>query len=250
MSVINKALSQLVTKQPNSLAGIERAKVAPVAARPAWVWALAGFAVSVAVGGWAVSWQATSLDASYGQHSLSVTASPRLAENHLELSTLRSPTQNTQMSTVPVYRVASVTGTTSTESSQSKIKEKKSAQQTVTTPLAHLPALQEYNAPAVGVVKTAQPPVTTATNVPNIGASQLSIEQVELSPEQLARKAIARAERAMVQNDFNQAVNGYSEALRHTPLDEVVRQQLAALYYGKGELRKAFDLLQRGMQLN
>lgn len=250
MSVINKALSQLVTKQPNSLAGIERAKVAPVAARPAWVWALAGFAVSVAVGGWAVSWQATSLDVSYGQHSLSVSASPRLAENHLELSTPRSPTQNTQMSTVPVYRVASVTGTTSTESSQSKTKEKKSAQQTVTAPLAHLPALQEHNAPAVGVVKTAQPPVTTATNVPNIGASQLSIEQVKLSPEQLARKAIARAERAMVQNDFNQAVNGYSEALRHTPLDEVVRQQLAALYYGKGELRKAFDLLQRGMQLN
>ncbi|WP_332397109.1 hypothetical protein [Vibrio metschnikovii] len=74
MSVINKALSQLVAKQPNGLAGIERAKVAPVAARPAWVWALAGFAVSVAVGGWAVSWQATSLDASNGQHSLSVTA--------------------------------------------------------------------------------------------------------------------------------------------------------------------------------
>ncbi|EKO3791058.1 MSHA biogenesis protein MshN [Vibrio metschnikovii] len=245
MSVINKALSQLVTKQPNGLAGIERAKVAPVAARPAWVWALAGFAVSVAVGGWAVSWQATSLDASNGQHSLSVTASPRLTENHLEVSMPSSPTQNTQMPAVPVYRVASATRTVSPEVSQSH-----SAPQTVSAPIAPLAALQERSVPALSGVKTAQAPATTVTNVPDIAVAQMSIESVQLTPEQLAHKAVARAERALAHNDFNQAVNGYSEALRHTPLDEGVRQQLAALYYGKGELRKAFDLLQRGMQLN
>ncbi|WP_332405311.1 MSHA biogenesis protein MshN [Vibrio metschnikovii] len=245
MSVINKALSQLVTKQPNGLAGIERAKVAPVAARPAWVWVLAGFAVSVAVGGWAVSWQATSLDASNGQHSLSVTASPRLTENHLEVSMPPSPTQNTQMPAVPVYRVASATRTVSAEVSQSH-----SALQTVSAPIAPLAALQERSVPALSGVKTAQAPATTAKNVPDIAVAQMSIESVQLTPEQLAHKAVARAERALAHNDFNQAVNGYSEALRHTPLDEGVRQQLAALYYGKGELRKAFDLLQRGMQLN
>ncbi|EEX37992.1 MSHA biogenesis protein MshN [Vibrio metschnikovii] len=250
MSVINKALSQLVTKQPNGLAGIERAKVVPVAARPAWVWALAGFAVSVAVGGWAVSWQATSLDASYGQHSLSVTASSRLADNHLEVSTPRSPTQNTQMPAVPVYRVASATRTVSAEVSQSHTAASHSAPQTVSAPMAPLPALQEQNVPALSRVKTAQAPATTVTNVPDIAVAQMSIESVQLTPEQLAHKAMARAERALAHNDFNQAVTGYSEALRHTPLDEGVRQQLAALYYGKGELRKAFDLLQRGMQLN
>ncbi|EKO3721455.1 MSHA biogenesis protein MshN [Vibrio metschnikovii] len=247
MSVINKALSQLVTKQPNGLAGIERAKVAPVAARPAWVWALAGFAVSVAVGGWAVSWQATSLDASNGQHSLSVTASPRLTENHLEVSMPPSPTQNTQMPAVPVYRVASATRTVSVSS---EVSQSDSASQTVSAPIAPLAALQERSVPALSGVKTAQAPATTVTNVPDIAVAQMSIESVQLTPEQLAHKAVARAERALAHNDFNQAVNGYSEALRHTPLDEGVRQQLAALYYGKGELRKAFDLLQRGMQLN
>jgi MSHA biogenesis protein MshN len=51
-------------------------------------------------------------------------------------------------------------------------------------------------------------------------------------------------------NDFESAVSAYTEALRYTPDDERVRQKLAALYYGKGDVRRAFDLLQSGIELN
>ncbi len=58
MSEINKALSQLATKHHVTLEHIQAADVPSVTKRPAWIWAMGGFGLSLAVGGWAVSQQA------------------------------------------------------------------------------------------------------------------------------------------------------------------------------------------------
>ncbi len=76
------------------------------------------------------------------------------------------------------------------------------------------------------------------------------IEHVELTHRQLADKAIEEAQKALDANNIKGALKEYSAALRYVPTDEVVRQKLAALYYGRGDARKAFELLQQGIQLN
>ena len=56
MSAINNALSELAQQRP-TMASLEQAKVAKVKRSRAWLWLVAGFAASLAVGGWAVSQQ-------------------------------------------------------------------------------------------------------------------------------------------------------------------------------------------------
>ncbi|WP_434997581.1 tetratricopeptide repeat protein [Vibrio scophthalmi] len=76
------------------------------------------------------------------------------------------------------------------------------------------------------------------------------VEQVELTPTQLSFKAQERAKKALDANNLAEAVAQYNDALRYTPRDSKVRQTLAALYYGKGDARKAVDLLQKGIAID
>ena len=80
--------------------------------------------------------------------------------------------------------------------------------------------------------------------------SEMLIEQVELTPEQLSVNAQGRAQKALDANDLTGALKGYTEALRYTPRNEEVRQKLAILYFGKGDTRKAYELFQSGIKLN
>lgn len=75
------------------------------------------------------------------------------------------------------------------------------------------------------------------------------VEQVQLTPTQLAEQAEVRAKKALEANDLSRAIENYLEALRYTPRDSKIRQTLAALYYGKGEVRKSVELLQKGIAL-
>ncbi|MCC4821210.1 MSHA biogenesis protein MshN, partial [Vibrio lentus] len=59
--------------------------------------------------------------------------------------------------------------------------------------------------------------------------SEMLIEQVELTPEQLSVNAQGRAQKALDANDLTGALKGYTEALRYTPRNEDVRQKLAIL---------------------
>ena len=76
------------------------------------------------------------------------------------------------------------------------------------------------------------------------------VEQVELTPTQLSFKAQERAKKALDANNLAEAIAQYNDALRYTPRDSKVRQTLAALYYGKGDARKAVDLLQKGIAID
>lgn len=254
MSVINQALSQLVAKQPKTSAGVTPAQVKPVTTRPAWVWMVAGFTLSIAVGGWAVSQQAITQPSLAAQNVAEYQPSP---ERQARLSP-PSPTQYAPSLQVPVYRLASVESALPVEHQDMTTYSQPSPAPSATSPSVKKSSSSaaETSAVAAAVPVNSPQPTRLPASSPKVSepsanvSTQMSIERVQLAPEQLAAKAVVRAERALAQNDFNQAVSGYSEALRYTPLNETIRQQLAALYYGKGEIRQAFDLLQRGMQLN
>jgi MSHA biogenesis protein MshN len=78
----------------------------------------------------------------------------------------------------------------------------------------------------------------------------MEIRQVELTPQQLAENAVERAKKALDASKVGEALNEYNTALRYQPGNEVVRQKLAALYYGKRETRRAVEVLQQGIKRN
>ncbi|WGY48570.1 MSHA biogenesis protein MshN [Vibrio sp. ABG19] len=243
MSEINKALSQLAAKRGASLEQIEAARVAPVKTRPGWVWALGGCALSLALGGWAVSWQAPhSLPADEGQGEPVL-----LAAQQTELAPTASPTRNTSPTAIEVYRPSR----TVSDAPREKNVAQAAAQSQPPPPSVTAPRSAPPQQPAAQESDRQSATDTSAQSVESDNRdAHMMVEQVELTPQQLAQKALSRADKALDSNDFQDAVDAYSEALRYTPEDETVRQKLAALYYGKGDVRRAFDLLQNGIELN
>ncbi len=80
--------------------------------------------------------------------------------------------------------------------------------------------------------------------------SSMRIEQVELTHRQLSLKAVSRAEKALDANDMQTALSAYAEALRYEPMNADTRQKLSALYFGKGDTRKAYEIIQEGINLD
>ncbi|MFV0449120.1 MAG: tetratricopeptide repeat protein [Vibrio sp.] len=284
MSVMNKALSQLAEKQQSSLepraslASIEKAQVEPMKTRPVWVWIIAGFGLSLAVGGWAVSQQETQVQAT--QATGQFVEQPMPVKVLVEPSVVvPSPTQKESQADVVVYRSTPIEKPLLSSSEVTEVtqiddpaKSAKVSPPTVVTnkarstskpPVHQLPVHQQsvheeairqqavhQQEMQLASNASSQPQRSVAANRAEPAAETVMIEQVDMSAEKLAEKAISRATKAMDSNDFQTAVSAYGEALRYTPNNESVRQKLAALYYGKGEVRKAFDLMQRGIELN
>lgn len=264
MSVMNKALSQLADKPQSSLDPIEKAHVEPIKTRPVWVWMVAGFGLSLAVGGWAVSQQAAEVQ------SAQITSQPMQVKTFVEPAPIvASPTQKVNQASVVVYHPAPIEEPLL--ESHPVVEEATEAtfaqpvEPAISTPKAiasneaagnqtgiQKPVLLANNTTSAPVNSgsVTQAPVTVSSESKSVQENTVTIEQVEMSPEKLAEKAISRANKAMDSSDFQNAVSAYSEALRYTPDNESVRQKLAALYYGKGEVRKAFDLMQRGIEIN
>lgn len=236
MSEINKALSQLATQHHATLDQIQAANVPPVRQRSAWLWAVGGFGLSLAVGGWAVSQQAPVNDITT---SVSVPVAVQ--------TSIASPTQKTAVSPVAIYQQRN-----NHQQPQHNVPDQRVAPQepsSVNVAAASQTAAEHPSEPLLLASTASAQPVEHAA-LTSAEPAQISIEQVELTPQQLAEKAVVRASKALDSNDFQSAVSAYSEALRYTPENERVRQKLAALYYGKGDVRRAFDLLQVGIELN
>ncbi|TLE21290.1 tetratricopeptide repeat protein [Vibrio cholerae] len=256
MSVVNEALAKSAQRSHSRLSHIERIDVAKPKARPAWLWVMLGFGVSLAVGGWSISLQ-------------SVDTIPSSAE--VVRPEVPSPTQKTTQQSIALYQAlvnseALVKNETlvqketlpknettvknavlaKVESSPSSLKQTANRQREQT-------ALgSELNAEPVLNLADHSEPSFFEEEVSSLPSSSpvMIVEQVSLTPEQLAQKALQRAQKAMESNELQTAVSAYTEALRYTPYDEMARQKLAALYYGKGDGRKAFDLMQAGIERN
>lgn len=262
MSAINNALSELSKSQTVSKVEIEKAQVPVVKRSNALPWLIGGFSLSLAVGGWAVSQQPQVERQSITQVSVSQSQS----ETPLEPAVV-SPTSKIVQASQPIYD-APVVIQSSTEQVVSKAAQATESvkplvtQQTVTKNqviTAPLPKLQEQDVrPAPILVASAQP-VQTSSVTENVAENPLHsnaaegsvvVEQVELTPTQLAEKAQIRAKKSLDANDLAGAISHYQDALRYTPRDSKVRQTLAALYYGKAEVRKSVELLQKGISID
>lgn len=77
--------------------------------------------------------------------------------------------------------------------------------------------------------------------------SELSIQTVALTPNELAQVEYLNAEKALEQEDSKQAVMNLEAALNYRPDWIMARQRLAALYYGRGEVREAIATLEKGL---
>lgn len=222
MSAINNALSQLANDQSKSAMTISKAEVKPIKQRPVLPWVVGSFALSLAVGGWALSQQ-----------------QPQQLEPVSQLvvpdqSDVISPTTKVAVVDQPVYQVAQE------ESVADKAR-------TIKTSPTRTENSQTSQPIVVAKVATKQPEVSNSSAVTQ---GEVVIEQVELTPKQLSAKAQASAKKALDSNQLAQALSYYSDALRYTPADKQVRKRVAALYYGKGEVRKAAEMLQKGIAID
>lgn len=221
MSAINNALSQLADDKSTLAKGICKADVQPVKQRAVLPWVVGSFTLSLAVGGWALSQQAPS---EVVVSSITPTDSQQQA--------MESPTTKVAVVDQPVYQ------TLVEEDVSHRSKPASSAQ----------PQAKQLTKP-VAIAKAATSTPVSASK-PAATQGEVVIEQVELTPEQLSAKAQERAKKALDSNNLTDALNHYAESLRYTPANKQVRKRLAALYYGKGEVRKAADLLQKGIALD
>ncbi len=253
MSAINKALSEISEK--TSPSALTRADIPQISRSKPWVWLAAGFSLSLAVGGWAVSRGPVPAGeiAQYQQGVIPQTEDMAVQaatySSRSSLPTSASPTNkvtpelNHQVYSKPLERqpVAEVhssetvaSKTVTSEASALQVDDFQSRKQSVV--VAETPVL-------VAQLATA----SSAKSRP-ASDSSMTIEHVELTHRQLAEKALGRAEKAMDANDMQTALSAYSEALRYDPANADTRQKLAALYFGKGDTRKAYEIIQEGIK--
>ncbi|EGQ8159896.1 MSHA biogenesis protein MshN [Vibrio parahaemolyticus] len=231
LSAINKALSELAEK--TSPSELTRAEIPNVSRSKPWLWLVAGFSLSLAVGGWAVSQgpapsdEITSFQPSATQ-PLDTTNADRLASSPTNKMT---PETSNVVYSKPVEKPQAVVALPTPQPSEG----------------SRADADMSSDAPML-IAQVANAPSNTTTNL--VEESSMRIEQVELSHRQLSLKAISRAEKAIDANDMETALSAYTEALRYEPSNIETRQKLAALYFGKGDTRKSYEILQEGINLD
>ncbi|WP_375751522.1 tetratricopeptide repeat protein [Vibrio sp. HN007] len=268
MSVINNALTDIANKENGESSTLKRAEIPKVKSSGKLAWAIGGLALSLALGGWAVSTQMdddyaldlvdkvnsekASVDSAIVESvPLSVPAEP-MTEQEVDLQSHAvklSPTVKvSEENNLPVYSVDRNT----------LVKKKTVAKQTAKpSPAAKpLPASKKVEQKQTiqkrdvtkKPIKIAQVEQTKKSTDLDSGAMQ--VQHVELTSAQIAQKAVERAKRALDSNDLSRAIKEYEKALRYRPSDDKSRRKLAALYYGKKNVRKSVEVLRQGIRLD
>lgn len=234
MSDVNQALIQLAKRRQSSLQDIEPVTVPVITSRPRWIWAAGGFLLSLAVGGWAVN-------SAEPIHSVSSATVVRSASDQVR-EYASSPTQKTTANTASVYsHHPSSTVKESTPHSAAQPTKMKSVH------TARLPIPSEPNARSDVLTARTSGAETVPVNKLSSAHPEMTVQQVMLTPKQLANKAQERAEKALDSNEYDEAISEYQEALRYTPDDAKLRKALSALYYGKEDTYHAYQVLQEGI---
>ncbi|MGO1296883.1 MAG: tetratricopeptide repeat protein [Vibrio sp.] len=228
MSDVNQALSQLAKRRQSSLQDIEPVSAPRVKQQPRWVWAVGGFLLSLAVGGWAVN-------SGHPVNSAATTENLRSVSDDAREPIL-SPTQKTTTDNTPVY------------SHHTAALAQVTAPQTAAAPLDNSVAMSTVSQTPSDVSPVSQPHSDSQQREhPSAPRTEMTVQQVTLTPHQLAQKAQSRAEKALDSNEFDDAISSYQEALRYTPDDANLRKALSALYYGKEDTYHAYQVLQEGI---
>jgi len=157
-----------------------------------------------------------------------------------------SPTQTAVLPVVkkvPVAQAASQTKTTAVAKSDT----------VPAAPRATTPERTAQTVPAAVQADTGEtePKIIAATmdstEPSEEGDAGLSIESIALSPEQLAQTDYDKAMKALAEGDTRKASNYLKSALDYQPDWTEARQRLSALYYGRGDVRRAMLTLQQGL---
>lgn len=270
MSAINKALSNLSKnsvvhqrtaengQNSSSLDSMEQegtldlqpAQIAKVKSTSPWIWVVMGFTLSLGVGGWAVSQQEAQVVRSHAQPlieqdiaSMDVIATDSLQQSKEVDSEVEKSTNKVLLTSKVVDNDVAI---------YSQPKPKASTVQATDVKLDSTFTVSKNETVEEGMLLAKQniKAEGTAQIQPEPIAGTVSIEKVELTPKELAEQSVKRAEKALDSNELNEALGHYQKALRYMPTDEHIRQKLAALYYGKQDTRKSFDLIQEGIKLN
>ncbi|MEZ8349880.1 tetratricopeptide repeat protein [Vibrio splendidus] len=254
MSVINNALSELAKKK--SATSIEAAVVPKVKTRSPLVWLVTGFTLSLAMGGWAIS-QGPAVEHSISTRDAQVQVSVVESSGEVQdvvTQTLSSPTNKLVTLDLTPRSAESTVAANNVQVKPTSSTSKARTPDVTPKPLSTAKA-SNIDIPkpiyVASVAKKDPAPISNEKEYSDSSAnSEMLIEQVELTPEQLSVNAQGRAQKALDANDLTGALKGYTEALRYTPRNEEVRQKLAILYFGKGDTRKAYELFQSGIKLN
>ncbi|MDP2588174.1 tetratricopeptide repeat protein [Vibrio splendidus] len=254
MSVINNALSELAKKK--SATSIEAAVVPKVKTRSPLVWLVTGFTLSLAMGGWAIS-QGPAVEHSISTRDAQVQVSVVESSGEVQdvvTQTLSSPTKKLVTLDLTPRSAESTVAANNVQVKPTSSTSKARTPDVTPKPLSTAKA-SNIDIPkpiyVASVAKKDPAPISNEKESSDSSAnSEMLIEQVELTPEQLSVNAQGRAQKALDANDLTGALKGYTEALRYTPRNEDVRQKLAILYFGKGDTRKAYELYQSGIKLN
>lgn len=267
MSAMNNALSELANKDQSLSAPIEKAKVNKVKSRSPIVWVALGFSLSLAVGGWAVSQQSETIVTSESsveqfesakqekEADVRAVAKTKVVDEKEPEHTLVTPEKTIQAVTIfePVDEVKPKQKVANKPIQKpvhvAKVNQAVIAQSEKSQPLKSQ-TTERKSSQSAREAKAVEPSKQVSSVAEPKPKSEMIVEQVELTPEALAQNALSRAKKALDSNDMNGALTNYSEVLRYTPKNEVARQKLAALYYGKGDARKAYDILQYGIKLS
>ncbi|HHF2873589.1 TPA: tetratricopeptide repeat protein [Vibrio diabolicus] len=240
MSAINKALSELAEK--TSPSELTRADIPNVSRSKPWLWLVAGFSLSLAVGGWAVSRGPIPSGELSSAQTETMPLSSVNASSITSSERTHSPTSKMTPETAHVVYTKPVT--------QPAAQQLHMPEADRFTPRAEVNTVSEDTvllAQVATMPNDEQSNHVTRTTADN---SSMRIEQVELTHRQLSLKAVSRAEKALDANDMQTALSAYAEALRYEPMNADTRQKLSALYFGKGDTRKAYEIIQEGINLD
>jgi MSHA biogenesis protein MshN len=94
-----------------------------------------------------------------------------------------------------------------------------------------------------------QPASVTSTPLP-VTKSTLRISRKELSPDELAKQKLIRAEQALANKDIAKAESLFEDVLLVIPEHKSARKQLAALWFGRKAYSDALNLLSQGINLS
>jgi len=238
MSVINNALTDIANKNSQGRQKIEKAEFVQVKTGNKLAWAVGGFCLSLAIGGWAVSvQQPTSVPVAFSEEPVTVVNTVPEQIIPAEEKSQTSPTAKVVASSeVEIYQ----------ESLEPKGISKKKTEKAAT------PSVTSEKQPVLlaKAEKTEKTETQHSSKQPEVNKGSLEVKQVELTPEQLSDTAIERGKKALDSNDLKTAIQEFESALRYQPENDDTRKRLAALYYGKEDVRNAIEVLQQGIRLN
>jgi len=230
MSVINRMLRDLDKRQQQE----RQTTSSPAAAAPTpfpWGWVLGAVVVTaIAITAVMVIWRASTT-------SIETTAEPATPAAVAERP--QTTPSNSQPAVVESTTVAQATQPQQRMAPQPVLVAQQPEQQQ--------PEQQETEqSPADTVVETATP---TATSTPQEPSGTMQVERVELSAAELAEVKLKQAREAMRKGERERAGSLFEQVIALAPEHVTARSELAAYWYGRGQIASALAVLEQGLAL-